>query len=166
MSDKNLTYEEAIIKEYPFRSIWMEENYATRHGNLILTSERLVFLHQMELSNKQIENLQKLSAEATISQMLDYSLTLHKKNFQIPLSMVKGVRVGLLSMLPFPRPCLRIKYIHTSKSKNELKEKTATFMFTLPLLKKLLNPELGLVLGWVWVLKKTISRRKSLTSRF
>jgi hypothetical protein len=114
----------------------------------------------MDPSDKQIENLQKLLAEATTSQMLDYALTLHKKNFQIPLSVVTGVRVGLLSVLPFPRPCLRINYIHTSKSKNETKAKTLSFMFTMPILKRLFQPEITTILGWVWAIKRAKPRKQ------
>ena len=160
MSDKPAPSKEVVIKEYPNSTRWLEGPQIIGVGNLILTNERLVFLHQVVATNEQIENLRKLSQEATVNTMVDFALTLHKKNFQIPLSSLIAVKVGLYSLLPLPRPCLRIFY-QSQKKKRQIK--TASFMFTIPLLKGFFQFELTTVWGWVWLLRRAM-RAKQLTA--
>ena len=148
MNDKD----EIIIKEYPNSTRWMEGRNTIGIGNLILTSKRLTFLNRVELSDQQIERIQELSAKATTSRLIDYALTLHKMNFQIPLSSVTRVRVGLYSLLPIPRPCLRIFYLGRDK------EEEFSFMFTIPLLKGIYQWEITTVWYWVSVINRALRR--------
>jgi len=154
MKDENRASEEVVIKEYPKSTQWLEGRQVTAVGNLVLTNERLVFLRQVVLSEKEIETLQQLSKESTASELIQFALNLHKKNFQLPLSSIVSVKMGLYSVLPL-RPCLRVYYKSASK-----KEKTASFLFTLPLLKRLLMSEFP-TLGWVRAIKKAVKAQKS-----
>ena len=153
MNDKD----EIIIKEYPNSTRWMEGRNTISTGNLILTSKRLTFLNRVELSDKQIERIHELSAKATTSRLIDYALTLHEMNFQIPLSLVTRVRIGLYSLLPLPRPCLRIFYLGRNR------EEELSFMFTIPLLKGIYQWEITTVWHWVSVINRAL-RRWQLTS--
>ena len=148
MNDKN----EIIIKEYPNSTRWVEGRDTIGTGNLILTSKRLTFLNRVELSDKQIERIHELSAKATTSRLIDYALTLHKMNFQIPLSSVTWVRMGLYSLLPFPRPSLRIFCLGRNK------EEEFSFMFNIPLLKGIYQWEITTVWHWVSIINRA-SRR-------
>ncbi len=148
MNDKD----EIIIKEYPNSTRWVDGRDTIGTGNLILTSNRLIFLNGVKLSDKQIERIRELSTKATASRLLDYALTLHKMNFQIPLSLVTWVRIGLYSLLPFPRPCLRIFCL----GKNE--EEEFSFMFNIPLLKGIYQWEITTVWHWVSVINRALRR--------
>lgn len=160
MKDEPPISEEVVIKEYPRSTRWLEGQQIIGVGNLILTNKRLVFLNQVILTNEQIENFRKLSEGVAVNRMTDFVLTLHKKNFQIPLSSLISVKVGLFSLLPFPRPCLRIFY--RSQKKKE-RVKTASFMFTIPLLKGFFQLEITTVLGWVWMIRRAM-RAKQFTT--
>ena len=153
MKDEQLASEEIIIKEYPKSSHWLEGPEGTGVGNLILTSERLIFLNRVDLSDKEMETLQRLFKEATTSRMIDITLSLHKKNFQLPLSSIISVKLGLYSILPI-RPCLRISYRSEKK-----KVKTASFMFLPPFFKRLLMSEFP-TLGWIRAIKKAVKARQ------
>jgi len=148
MNDKD----EIIIKEYPNSTRWVEGRDTIGTGNLILTSKRLVFLNGVKLSDKQIEQIRELSAKATTSRIINYALTLHKMNFQIPLSSVTRVRMGLYSFLPFPRPCLRIFCLGKNK------EEEFSFMFNIPLLKGIYQWEITTVWHWVSVINRALRR--------
>ena len=119
MKDKQLPSDEVVLKEYPNSTRWLEGQEVIGLGNLILTNERLVFLHQIPLDEGEMEHLRKLSEARTTGRMIDFALTLHKKNFQVPLSSVISVKTGLYSLLPFPRPCLRISYIIEKKKRRK-----------------------------------------------
>ena len=82
MQDKQPAPEEIVIKEYPRSTRWLEGQQVIGVGNLVLTDKRLVFLHEVVLSEEQIERLRKLSEGATVNRTIDFALTLHKKNFQ------------------------------------------------------------------------------------
>lgn len=160
MSDKPAASKEVVIKEYPNSTRWLEGQQVTGVGNLILTNERLVFLHQVVATDEQIEYLRKLSQGATVNTMVDFALTLYKKNFQIPLSSLISVKVGLHSLLPLPRPCLRIFY-RSQKKKGQIK--TASFMFTIPLLKGFFQLEITTVWGWVWLIRRAMTAKQLTT---
>ena len=148
MNDKD----EIIIKEYPNSTRWVDGRDTIGTGNLILTSKRLIFLNGVKLSDKQIEQIRELSAKATTSRLINYALTLHKMNFQIPLSLVTWVRIGLYSLLPFPRPCLRIFCLGRNK------EEELSFMFNIPLLKGIYQWEITTVWHWVSVINRALRR--------
>ena len=101
MKDESPICEEVVIKGYPRSTRWLEGQQIMGVGNLLLTNERLVFLNQVVLTNEESANFRKLSERATVNRMMDFALTLH-------ISSLISVKVGLLSLLPFPRPCLRI----------------------------------------------------------
>ena len=88
MAETNMEAEfsdEEIIHEYPKYTIWLETNTASR-GNLILTSERLVFLKEKVLTENDIAELYRLrERKASVSEEIRFALGLQRKNFQIPL---------------------------------------------------------------------------------
>ena len=159
MNDKHLAPEEGVIKEYPKSSRWLKDKQVIGVGNLILTSERLVFLHQVVLSPRQTENIRKLSQTGKTNKILDFALTLHKRNFQVPLSSVISANMGRYSLFPFPRPYLRIFYRGGSKQK----VKTLSFMFTIPLLKGFFQLEITTVKGWARAINKAVRYKQSIT---
>jgi len=116
-------------------------------GNLVLTNQRLVFLRQVNLTEKQAQEIQRLDKEATTSDLVQFALKLHKKNFQLPLSSIVTAKMGFLSVFPI-RPYLRVYYQSASK-----KTKTLGFVFTLPFLKRLLLSDFPTI-GWVNAIKE------------
>ena len=150
--------EEVVLKEYPHSTHWVEGQLVIGIGNLILTNERIVFLHQVSLSDEEIERLQKVSAKSTTRDMMDLGISLHKKNFQFPLSSVTQVKTGLYSLLPFPRPCLRIFHRSSKKKKNI---NAASFMFTIPLLKGFYQLEITTVKAWVRLINKAVNYKQA-----
>ncbi len=144
---------EVVIKEHPRSTYWLEGKQVRAVGNLILTNERLVFVRQAALSEKQAEELKGLGQEATTSESIQFALRLHKKNFQLPLSSIVAVKMGFLSFFPL-RPCLRVYYHSASKNIN-----TLSFLFTLPLLKRLLMTEFPTI-GWTGAIKKAVKAKK------
>ncbi len=143
-------FEEIVIKEYPRSTRWMEGQQIVGVGNLILTSRRLIFLHQVQLTDEKIKNMQATLKDRTNDKMIDFALTLHKNNFQIPLTSVVSARMGLYSLLPLPRPCLRITY----QKKGEIK--SASFMFTIPLLRGFFQLEITDIMVWVGKIKRAM----------
>ncbi len=155
MKDEQLASEEVVLKEYPHSTRWLEGQEVIGIGNLILTNERLVFLHRVPLDEEEVEYLQKFSKKAATKRMIDLAFTLHKKNFQVPLSSVISIKTGIYSILPFPRPCLRISYRSEKK-----KVKTVSFMFTIPLLKGLFQLEITTVKVWVRIIKEAVRHKQ------
>lgn len=153
MAEKLQTSEESVIREYPNTTRWLEGQLILGAGNLILTTERLVFLNQVSIKEKQAQKLQELS-EATTNRVLDYALTLHKNNFQIPLRAVTSARVGIFAYFPFPRFCLRIDYRSDRKQ-----IETASFMFTISILRGFYQLEIGIVMSWASAIKKVMKRK-------
>ncbi len=149
--------QEVVIKEHPHATYWLEGKQVRAAGNLLLTNQRLVFLKQVNLTEKQTKEIQRLAQEATTSELVQFVLKLHKKNFQLPLSSIVTAKMGLLSVLPL-RPYLRVYYQSASK-----KTKTLSFMFTLPFLKRLLLTDFPTI-GFVNAIKRTIkAERKKVT---
>ena len=161
MTDEQLASEEVVLKEYPRFTRRMEGQQVIGVGNLILTNERLVFLNRVPLNDEEVKYLQKFSGKATTKRTIDLALTLHKKNFQVLLSSVISVKTGLYSILPFPRPCLRISY-RSEKKKKQIK--TVSFMFTIPLWKGWFQLEITTVRGWVWIIRKAVSQKQLTTA--
>ena len=77
MAEKARGSRERVIKEYPNTTRWLEGKLTLGVGNLILTTERLVFLNQVVANEKHFQRLQQLS-QAPASRVLEYALTLHK----------------------------------------------------------------------------------------
>jgi len=161
MKDEQLASEEVVLKEYPRSTHRMEGQQVIGVGNLILTNERLVFLNRVPLNDEELEYLQKFSGKATTKRTIDLALALHKKNFQVPLSSVISVKTGLYSILPFPRPCLRISY----RSEKKKKIKTISFMFTIPLWKGWFQLEITTIKGWGRIIREAVRYKQSTTSQ-
>ena len=150
-------YKEGVLKEYPNSTRWMKGQEIIGVGNLILTNERLVFLHGVELSPRQIATIRKLSETGETNKIIDFALTLHKRNFEVPLSSVISANMRRYCLFPFPRPYLSISYRGGSKDK----EKTLGFMFTIPLLKGFYQLEFTTVWGWVQMIRKALKAKQS-----
>ena len=156
MRNEQPSSREVVIKEYPNSSRWVEGRRIVGEGNLILTSERLVFLNRAALSQWHAEKVQEMEA-APMSEVLDFALTLHKKNLQIPLSSVLSADRCRIGFFPMPRFYLRITYLGGSKRK----ERSAGFMFTIPLLKGIFQLEYTTVMGWVWMIRKILAAQQN-----
>ena len=152
MKDKQPSSDEFILKEYPNSTRWLEGQRIIGAGNLILTSERLIFIHQIPISAEEIDRLRKLSATLTTRELIDLTLPFHKKNFQVPLSSVVAVKTGLFALLPFPRPCLRIFF---QGAKNRQVNRL-TFMFTIPIWRGWFQLEITTVMGWVAAIRRAL----------
>jgi len=149
MDNHQATSEEVVIKEHPHGTYWLEGRQVRATGNLILTNQRLVFLRQVTLTEKQAEEIQRLAKEATTSELIQFALKLHKKNLQLPLSSIVTAKMGFLSVFPI-RPYLRVYYQSASKN-----TKTLSFMFKIPFLKRLLLTDFPTI-GWVNAIKKAV----------
>jgi len=144
---------ETVIKQFPDTTYLVEGAETRAAGNLIMTDRRLLFLRQANLSQKQAQEIQALVKESTTSKLIQYSLKLHKKNFQLPLSSLVSAKMGLLSFIPI-RPCLRVQYLSNSK-----KIRPLTFVFSLPLLKRLMLSEFP-TLSWMHAIRKAIKTER------
>jgi len=148
---------EVVLKEYPNSTRWIKGRLTLGAGNLILTNERLVFLNGVELSTRQIEHIRKLSETGKTNKIIDFALTLHKKNFGVPLSSVISADMRRYCIFPFPRPYLSISYRGGSKEK----ERTLGFMFTIPLLKGFYQLEFTIVWAWRRLIRKALKTKIS-----
>jgi len=144
---------ETVIKQFPNTTHLVEGGEVRAAGNLILTDQRLLFLRQVILSQKQAQEIQELAKESTTSELIQYSLKLHKKNFHLPLSSIVSAKMGLLSIIPI-RPCLRLHYLSSSK-----KTRALTFVFTLPLLKRLMLSEFPTI-SWIQAIRKSVKTER------
>ena len=143
-------HKELVLKEYPHSTRWIKGQLILGVGNLVLTNQRLVFLHGVDLTPRQIAYVKKLSEAGNASKVLDYALTLHKKSFEVPLTAVTSVKMAKYCILPFPRPYLKISY----RGRGKDKEKALGFMFTIPLLRGFFQLEFTTVFGWSRMIKK------------
>ena len=159
MSDKQSASEEVVIKESPNSTHLLEGNQVRAAGNLILTNRRLVFLRRVALTEKEIKNIQKLSQEVNQEKLIQFALTLHKKNFQIPLSSIVSAKLGSYFIFPSPPWHMRVAYRTASN-----KVKTINFRFTLPLFKRLLMSEFP-TLGWISAINKAVKTERRATGR-
>ena len=153
--DKATAAEEVVIKEYPKSTHWLEGNQVRAVGNLVLTNRRLVFLRQVFLNPKELENLQRLSQEGSTEQLIQAGLSLHKKNFQVPLPSIVSAKLGVYFAFPFPQTYLRIYYRTASK-----KVKTLSFRFRLPPLKRLLASDFP-TLEWIRAINKAVKSQRT-----
>ena len=155
MNDEKQETQEFAVKEYPNATRLLEGKKVIGVGNLILTNERLVFLYRVPLDEQEVEYIQKLSEKATTARLLDVALTLDKRNFQIPLSSVIGAKTGLYSLLPFPRPRLRV-YYRSERKKKQVKE--LSFMFTIPIWRGWFQLEITTVKYWEKIINSRVAR--------
>lgn len=159
MTSHQQASKEVVIKEHPHGTYWLEGNQVRAVGNLLLTNQRLVFLRQVNLTETQTKEIQRLAREAKTSELVQFALKLHKKNFQLPLSSIVTAKMGLLSIFPV-RPYLRVYYQSASKN-----TKTLSFMFTLPFLKRLLLTDFPTI-GWINAIKRAVkAEQKKVTAK-
>ena len=155
MKSESPAYGEAVLKEYPNSTRWIDGRRLLGEGNLILTNERLVFLNRVVLSERQAEKVEELEG-APITEILDFALTLHKKNFQIPLSSIMAADRHRFALLPLPRYLLRVTY---QGGRRQI-EKTLSFIFTIPVLKGFFQLEITVVMGWVRMIRKMLKAKQ------
>ena len=155
MKSESPAYGEAVLKEYPNSTRWIEGRRLLGEGNLILTNERLVFLNRVVLSERQVEKVEELEG-APIAGILDFALTLHKKNFQIPLSSIIAADRYRFALLPLPRYLLRVTY---QGGRRQI-EKTLSFIFTISVLRGFFQLEITTVMGWVRMVRKVLKAKQ------
>jgi len=151
--DEKQAYGEVVIKQHPNSTHWLEGNQVKGAGNLILTNERLVFLKQAAIPEHKTEAFRKLSQEATTDKLIQFALTLHKKNFHIPLSSIVSVKLGMRFAF-LPNLCMRISYRSPSN-----KMQTLGFVFKTGLIKRLFEAE-PMAMEWGRAVKKAIKSKK------
>jgi hypothetical protein len=105
---------ETIIRQHRRWTYWVEARRTMGEGSLILTNRRLLFLHRIAGSPEVTASIKKL-ADAPIETVLDHALTLHKNNFQIPLSSIIRVGIGAFGGYPVPHFYLSVFYLESKK---------------------------------------------------
>ena len=155
-----LLSEEIIIKEHPnFTHCRREGQSAKDVGNLILTNTRLVFLTRVMLHESKMERWQKLAKEGTAAEQIDFALTLHKKNFNIPLSLLSSVKCKLYFSFPFPSLIMQISYMKGGSKKKG--GKTMIFQFKQSFLRLLFRKSmLPLTVEWVSSVREAIKNEE------
>jgi hypothetical protein len=153
MNNKPSSIKERVLKEYPNVTYWLEGRQVMGWGNLILTTERLIFLNRIDMVEWQAEKAQQLFKEGNLDKIVDFSLGLHKKNFQIPLSSLAGCKMGMASYFPFPRICMRLLYSPGKKSQAD-----TNFLFRIPILKGIFQLEIVLVWSWIRDVRTALAR--------
>lgn len=115
---------EVIIRQHRRQAYLLEGREVIGVGSLILTNRRLLFLNRIERSPEVEADIKKL-ADAPMKDVLDHAVTLHKDNFQIPLSSIIRPGIGTFIGFPLPRFCLSVFYLKGKK----LQPHTVTFQF-------------------------------------
>ena len=142
---------EGVVREWPKYSLWLEDN-GTHQGNLILTTERLVFLKEKELSDEEILKYNSiLERGGGVAEELNFVVGMQKKNWALPLGQIKNARISVFQWLPF-RLWLEVDYNTAGK-----KARTLYFVFTMGLFKRLLLKEFP-TLGWRYTIKDELKR--------
>lgn len=155
INKKLLPDEEVVIKEHPKFTYCWEEGEKVRGGNLILTNKRLLFLNPVMLDEKKIERWRKLVEGGTTTEQLEFSISLHKKNFQIPLPLITSVKH--VWRFAFPFPSLRMEITYRSPKK---KEKVLTFQFKQIFLRILFQRGLPLTTEWIKDIRQATKNRE------
>jgi hypothetical protein len=146
---------EHTIREHPNITYWLEGKLALGKGNLILTSDRLIFLHKVQLTEVQKEQLLKLYKEAGFTESMEYAMKFHKNNFQIPLDNINTVSLGVFRYFPWPRFYMRVIY-HGNKKSSQME---TGFFFRMAPSRMLFQLELTFVWGWVNIVKGAVRKK-------
>jgi hypothetical protein len=141
---------ETIIRQHRRWTNWVEPRRIRGEGSLILTNRRLLFLHRIEASPSVAASIKKL-ADAPIETVLDHALTLHKDNFQIPLSSI--VQVGICSLVGFPFPYFYLSVFYLEGKK--MTPHTAAFQF-----RNSTQPQIIMDWGWKGAIRRTIKANR------
>lgn len=146
---------EVILKEHRRWTRWIRGSQNLGEGNLTLTNRRLLFLYRITSSPEVAANIQRLK-DTPVEDVLNYALTLHKNNFQIPLSSVVKVGVGFYLRFLLPHFHLRVSYLEAKKKV----PRTFAFQFRRPMLEVLLRPQIIEVWTWAGAIKRAIRGQK------
>ena len=147
---------ERIIKEHRKWTQWIETPRALRLGNLVLTNRRLIFLHLIQSNPEVNESIKKL-ADSPMETVLNYAYKLDRKNFQIPLSAIAGLKLGAYNWTPIPHVCLSVIYYD---GKNPTSRMVA-FQFIRPYKQTILKPQLLLIIDWIRAIKQAIKTHEA-----
>jgi len=147
---------ERILKEHRKWTQWIAHPRILPLGNLVLTNRRLIFLNKIQSSPQVKENIRTL-ADSPTETVLNYAFTLHKDNFQIPLSAIGSVRVGTFRWNPLPHLCLSVVYFDGINPSSG----TVSFQFIRPIKQTILKPQLIVDIGWVRAINKAIKENES-----
>lgn len=142
---------EYIIKEHRHWTQWIVNRFAKRLGNLVLTNHRLMFLHKIQSSPEVSDHIKKL-ADSPMENVLNYAFTLNRDNFQMPLSNIAGVKIGLFNWNPFPHTCLTVVYFDGKQAVS----RAASFQFIRPIKQTILNPQIAVDINWIKTINKAI----------
>jgi hypothetical protein len=140
---------ERILREHRQWTRWIDNHGAMHLGGLVLTNRRLIFLHKIE-SSPHIKDKIKELADAPIETVLNYAVTLNRSNFQITLSSISKIKIGVLKWNPFPNACLEVIYYEGKIVKR------ASFQFLRPLKHTIFNPQIITDIGWVMAIKRAM----------
>ena len=147
---------ERILREHRHWTRWIKAVHLRKEGNLVLTNRRLLFLHKIQSSSDVKENIKKL-ADAPMESVLNYAFTLNVDNFQIPLSSITGMGIGVFSWYPSVQICLNISYV----SGRQQNRRTVSFQFIRPIMQTILHPQIAVDIGWIRAIKKAIKDTKA-----
>lgn len=150
------TEAERILREHRHWTRWILSARFRKEGNLVLTNRRLIFLHKIQSSSDVKENIKKL-ADAPMESVLNYAFTLNEDNFQIPLSFITGLGIGVFSWYPSIQICLNISYI----SGRQQNRRTVSFQFIRPIKQTILHPQIAVDIGWIRAIKKAIKAARA-----
>ena len=142
---------EKVIREHRRWTRWLESQTIAREGNLVLTNRRLLYLNRIAPDEAVSANIKKL-ADSPMETVLNYAFTLNQKNFQIPLSEIRRIGVGIFTLYPYPRFCLTVSYLPNSRSK----QKTVAFQFRDVTSKSIFKLQLAEDYRWAKAIKQAI----------
>ncbi len=149
--EDNKTDGESIIRQHRRWTRWVVRNREAGIGNLILTNRRLLFLHRISSSPEVKASIKQL-ADAPMEQVLDHALTLHKYNFQIPLTSIIHSGLAVFFQFPFPHFCLRVSYMQGKK----MNIYSVSFQFLRTLMDMVLHPQFIEDISWSKSIDKAI----------
>ena len=147
---------ERIIKEHRKWTQWIETPRALRLGNLVLTNRRLIFLHLIQSNPEVNESIKKL-ADSPMETVLNYAYKLDRKNFQIPLSAIAGLKLGAYNWTPIPHVCLSVVYFDGKNPGSRM----VAFQFIRPYKQTILKPQLFLLIDWIRAIKQAIKTNEA-----
>ena len=147
--------EEVILKQHRRWTHLLEKRKTVGQGSLILTDRRLLFLHRIEDSPDVQSSIKKL-ANAPMGEVLDHALTLNRKSFQMQLSAILQVQVGMFAGFPLPHFYLWVSYL---KGKNNIVHEVS-FQFTTIQHGVLFEPQLFTDLSWKQAIQNAVKQSK------
>jgi hypothetical protein len=154
MLPQNKDDKEIIIRQFRRYTRWISGTKTLGQGTLILTNQRLIFLHRIKSSPEVTAAIEALS-KAPMAEVLDHALTLDRENFQIPLSSVVSAGTGIFYQFPFPHFCLNVVYFRSAKKK--LTTYAVSFQFLRPGVDMILHPQFAMDRAWGIAIKSAVA---------